>query len=490
MGSSEANPSPKAPLVLCADIGTSSLKAALISIDGHEEAFVRVSYGKALDSTVLAGDWEAALARALGELLSRARAAPAAICISGNGPTLVPVTASDEALAPLYWYDGPQGSTAPHNPHKDGPVIRSFFLPHVVRFLKERPREYAQTRWLFSGQEWLSWRLGAEAVTVLSAPAYEPFYWDADQIARLGLDGTMLPPFAEIGSVIGRLSPAAVLRLGNLGGFDEIALPAGIPILAGGPDFIMALIGVGAIRPGMVCDRAGTSEGINYCCDFRPESAVLRVLPHVTKGYWNVSAMLPSSGRYFEWYRALTGQENRGYEDLLHELIVPGAASPGGFFFLNAPSSGGDDLRSGFAFLTRRPVTDTGRIGMGRAILEALGFLVKGCLETLCGQGFPVDEMWLSGGQGKNSRWNQLKADITETSLLVPEISDGELAGNAVLGTLALGEAADIAEGAGRIVRIRERFIPDPQAAAVYRERFHAYRELGQKIRAGFSGML
>jgi sugar (pentulose or hexulose) kinase len=486
MSSSGDNSSPKVPLILCADIGTSSLKAALISIDGHEEAFSRIPYEKVPGSTVLAGEWEAAFARALGELLPRAGAAPAGICISGNGPTLVPVTASDEALAPLYWYEGPQGSTAPH---KEGSAIRSFYLPHVVRFLKERPREYAQTRRLFSVQEWLSWRLGADAVTVLSAPAYKPFYWDAEQIARLGLDGTMLPSFAEMGSVIGRLSPAAAFRLGSLGGFDEAALPAGIPILAGGPDFIMALIGVGAIKPGMVCDRAGTSEGINYCSDFRPESAVLRVLPHITEGYWNVSAVLPSSGKYFEWYKALTGQKSRDYEDLLHELIIPGAAFPNGFFFLNASSSGGNDSCSGFTFLTRRSITDTDRISMGRTILEAIGFLVKGCLETLRSQGFPVNEMRLSGGQSKNRRWNQLKADITGTGLLVPEISDGELAGNAVLGALALGEVADLAEGTGRIVHIRECFVPSPQSAA-YGERFYAYRELGEKIRTDFSGML
>jgi xylulokinase len=473
-----------APPVLCVDIGTSSLKAALIDIDGHETAFSRVSYGKVPGAPALAGDWEAALAKALGELFFRAGAAPAAapqalppsaVCISGNGPTLVPVTAGGKALKPLHWYEGPQGSTAPLK--GEGPILRSFYLPHVIRFLKERPGEYAKTKQLMSAQEWLSWRLGAEAVTVLPAADYEPFYWDVEQIALLGLDGNMLPPFAALGSVIGRLSPAAISRLGGLGGFGEAALQAGIPILAGGPDFIMALIGAGVLKPGMVCDRAGTSEGINYCSGRRPVSKALRVLPQVINGYWNVSAVLPASGKYFDWYKTITGQEDRDYGDMLLELISnsPGTKFPRGFFFPNTVPPGGEGLD---------------RSDMGRAVLETMGFMVRGGVETLGAHGFAVDEMRLSGGQSKNRLWNQLKADITGTALLVPEIADGELGGAAVLGAIALGAAADLAEGAERIVHIRERFEPDPGIAAVYKERFDTYRALGQKTRTDFDEML
>jgi xylulokinase len=302
-------------------------------------------------------------------------------------------------------------------------------------------------------------------VTVLPTADYESFYWDAEQIALLGLDGNILPPFAALGSVIGRLTPAAVRRLSDLGGFGDAALPAGIPILAGGPDFIMALIGTGVIKPGMVCDRAGTSEGINYCCGFRPAAKELRVLPHVTKGYWNVSAILPASGKYFDWYKTTTGQKDRDYGDLLLELISdsPGTKFPSGFFFPNAAEHNG---------------TDTDRVDRGRAVLEAVGFMVRGGLETLNAHGFPVTEMRVSGGQGKNRLWNQLKADITGAVLLVPEISDGELGGAAVLGAMALGGAADLAEGTERIVHIRERFEPVPQIAAVYKERFNTYRSV------------
>ncbi|WP_010257486.1 xylulokinase [Treponema primitia] len=437
--------------ILCADIGTSSLKAALIDTDGHSHGFSREAY-VAAGSTgpVTADHWERALARALGVLLAQADVCkPDAICVSGNGPTLVPLTKNGETLASLHWYQGPLGTTAPQ---KEGaPAIRSFFLPHALRFLREHPGDYEKTRYLFSAQEWLSWRLGADAVTALPA-SYGPYYWDAAQCGILGLDMGKFPPFVDLGTVIGRLAPEAVRRLSGLaGGFPEERLPMGIPIIAGGSDFIMALIGTGTVEPGMVCDRAGTSEGINFCAgNVVTNSAELRVLPHVNPGYRNISVIIPSSGRLFERYRTLSGQEQRPYEDTLAELIPEGR------------------------------ILDPAELG--QAVLMAMGFEVRAAMDTLGRHGFPVSEMRLSGGQSKSRRWNQLKADLTGSALLVPEQRDGELAGDAVLGAIALGEAADLREGIGRIVHIQERYIPNTHTAAIYGQRFQNRRELRDRV--------
>ncbi|GHV75818.1 sugar kinase [Spirochaetia bacterium] len=461
-------------IILCADIGTSSLKAAFIDTDGHPHGFTREAYGP---GPVRAADWERALALALGVLFSQARhCTPDAICISGNGPTLVPLTHEGETLAPLHWYQGPLGSTAPQ---KDGsPGVRSFFLPHVQRFIRECPGDYEKTRYLFSAQEWLSWRLGADPVTALPA-SYEPYYWDDAQCESLGLDRLKFPPFVGLGTVIGRLSPDAVRRLSSLaGGLPEERFPVGIPIIAGGADFIMALIGTGAVEPGMVCDRAGTSEGINLCAEANVPRlpGELRVLPHVSPGLRNVSVIIPSSGRLFEWYRTLTGQEQRLYDDTLAELIPEGVLRPDLLFFPeNNP------------ILIGRPGLFN-RVELGQAVLLSLGFTVRTAIDTLDRNGFPVAELRLSGGQGKSRRWNQLKADLTGLPLLAPELRDGELGGDAVLGAVALGEAADLKEGIARVVHIQERYIP--RAAALYGERFQAYREQQKRIGAAFHEVL
>lgn len=442
-------------LILSVDIGTSSLKAALIDREGRPEAFARIPY--APRGAVLCSDWERAFSLALGELEPLRGAAPEGICVSGNGPTLVPVV-SGEALPPLHWYDG-RSLPAP-------PGASSLFLPRAAWLKEKAPEQYQKAEAFFSPFEWLSRRLGAEAVTVLPSADYGPFYWNEEELRLFGLDGRKFLPFAKMGSLIGRVSAEGAGRFSGL--------RQGTPIVAGGPDFITAITGLNALKPGAVCDRAGTSEGINVCVSGPPAKAPgMRVLPHAAEGLWNVGAVIPWSGRLFEWYRTLTGQTGKSYGDLLAELIPsPEEARPSaaGFFFRQEPSPAGTALRIGSPDLPER-------ITLGRAVLEAMAFMVRREAERLRALGLRVEEMGVSGGQGRNRRWNSLKAALTGITLLVPEIPDGELAGDAVLAAWALGEYRSMEEAASRMIRIKETFAPPKETASLWEERYRVYME-------------
>ncbi|MDR0588934.1 MAG: FGGY-family carbohydrate kinase [Spirochaetaceae bacterium] len=463
-------------IILCADIGSSALKASFIDAEGHSHGFAREAYSRERlnRGAVTGSDWEKALVRAVGELSQQAPGLnPDALCISGNGPTLVPVTQGDESLPPLHWYRERKGAQGISEP------LPSLFIPYAAGFLQENPEEYEHTRYLFSAPEWLSFRCGAEPVTVLPSPLYESYYWDEIQCRKFGLDQGKFPPFVPLGSPIGRVSTGAA---------ECFNLPRGIPIIAGGPDFIMALIGVGAVEPEIVCDRAGSSEGINVCTPAPVYIPGFRTLPHVEGGFWNLGAILPVSGRLFDWYRELTGQAGGGYDELLEELIgkSPPAdsgidLSPGeGLFFPALPFPGKPSKAGLFTVFPGL----LHRAGFGRAVLEALGFLVRDTLETFRAQGFPITEMRLSGGQGKNARWNQMKADLTACTLLLPEIRDGELGGDACVAARALGEFSSLPQAIAGMIRFSGSYVPSPKRVSRYTERFQAYRELTEKARS------
>ncbi|MDR1324929.1 MAG: FGGY-family carbohydrate kinase [Treponema sp.] len=423
--------------ILCADIGTSSLKAALIDLDGRNLAFAREVYPHRANG-VLARDWEDALYLCLCTIRRtlKANVDIAAVCISGNGPTLVPFTFTDEALPPLHWYDGRVISLSP---------MQSLFLPHAVWFQAERLSDYERVRYFFSSQEWLSFRLGANPVSVLPSTAYRPYYWDDVQCRSIGFHIEKFPPFVKLGSMIGRVSTQAGYRF---------RLPTGIPIIAGGSDFIMALIGTGAISEGLVCNRAGSSEGVNLCNAAPIQTSELRILPHVVDGLWNIGGLIPESGRLFDQYRDQTGQSKRDYNELLHELIPDDPCC----------SSVSD-------------ITPPSSMTLGRSTLETIGFKVRAVLDQFRQYGLLLTEMRVSGGQSKNSRWNQLKANITDCTLLIPEVNDGELAGNAILAALALGEVSSLSEAVERMIRVKQRFVPNPCVQSLYTERYHAWRD-------------
>ena len=419
--------------ILSVDIGTSSLKASLIDFQGKLCAFCRTVYGENPD----AGSWEKAFARALGSLSKEAPdLSVEAICISGNGPTLVPVTAKGETLKPLYWYGGKEMSKG-----------LSFFLPHVAAFKTNAPALYRKTRYFVSSHEWLASRLGAPIATVLPSKSYEPYYWDDEQCRSYGLDIAKFPPFIEMGKLLGHVSAEASSAFSPVFGNR---LKSGTPIISGGPDFITALIGTGTLKPGEICDRAGSSEGLNACADSPVKNVEgIRVLPHVTEGFWNIGVIIPSSGRAFEDYRINSFQQNKSYEELLSELI------PSSFLSDYKPNPGS-------AFPVSSP-------DYGRSVLCEMGFAVRRALETLEKAGVAVKRMRLSGGQGKNARWNQLKADILGVTLLVCEIPDGELAGNAVLAAAAL-EGGKLDDKTEKMIRIHE--IYEPENRAFWEERY------------------
>ncbi|MDR1095566.1 MAG: FGGY-family carbohydrate kinase [Spirochaetaceae bacterium] len=398
---------------LCADIGTSSLKAALIDAGGVQHAFVRVRYPQSgREEAFSAPDWNAAFKEAVIALRRQHEAAISAICVSANGPTFVPVGKDGKPFPPLLWYNAPNQSL-----FQLGGT--SLFLPHIARYIAENREQYEKTARLFSCQEWLARELGAEEVSVLPNERYRPYYWDEAQCAAIGCDMQKMPPFVVLGTVIGKTNKDAEA---------EFALEKGIPIVAGGPDFIMALIGTGVLSEGLVCDRAGTSEGINVCSTTPAPTAQLRTLPHIAENLFNVGALIPRSGVLFDHYRQGTLQEQCDYKEHLDALLKS-------------------------ASLDEKDIA-------GRKVLLKIAHQVKDKITLLKENGFVVTEMRVSGGQAKNALWNQMKATISGVTLAIPAITDGELAGNACLCAIAQGEAARLREAAANIVRIKERYAP------------------------------
>ena len=113
--------------------------------------------------------------------------------------------------------------------------------------------------------------LTGNAVTVLPEKRFEPAWWTDDEAARFEIDKKKLPPFVPLGYAAGTLCREYAERL---------SVPC-IPVFCCGPDFAAALIGTNTLRPGRICDRAGSSEGINLCSDKPVFAEGVRTLPSV-----------------------------------------------------------------------------------------------------------------------------------------------------------------------------------------------------------------
>jgi sugar (pentulose or hexulose) kinase len=239
----------------------------------------------------------------------------------------------------------------------------------------------------------------------------------------LALDVGKFPRFATLGSIVGKSSKRAA---------EDYGLPYETPIVAGGPDFVMAMLGTATIETGLAFDRAGSSEGINVCFKEKEgEKSIIpshltrqmRILPHAVPSLTNISSLIPESGSLYQRYREETGLAHTDYDVSLEQDLS-------------------DPQRRGFK------------------VLEGIALRVKQALLNLAALGFPVHDLTVSGGQAKNARWNQFKADVSGCVFKIPRIRDGELAGDAATAAFALGQADSLAQASTRIVKIARVFYP------------------------------
>lgn len=442
--------------ILAVDIGTTAMKGGLIDPKGNLQAYKRIVYKNITHQGYQSWDsgvWIQCLADIVAGLGQNNRIR--AVTVSGQGPSLVPLDSNGQPLHhALLWLD-----------QRSIPLegTSSFFLPKINWFRENERALFDQTRWFVSCPEYLDFFLTGEVHTVTPSPEFKPYIWHEADWKLYGLDSTILPPFVTTGDLLGKITPKASRIVG---------LPAGIPVVAGGSDFLLSLLGAGAVRPGRVCDRAGTSEGINYCHTQPLTDPHLRTLPHVIQGLYNISGILSSTGRLFEWYRKISGQMERSYKDILEDLGALPLERSRPYFFPTFESSGNFEFAQG-GFLELSP--EHSREDLGRAVIESIGFGIRKILGRFERLGCQATELRVTGGQARNHHWNQIKADITGCKVLVPQIEDAELLGGAITAYTALGEYENLTQASDALVRIQTVYEPRVPRFEVYTQLYNEY---------------
>ena len=405
--------------VLAVDIGTSSLKAAFVSEKGKVSAFSRRPF--LLCNTEHASkEWLPAFQNALQDLFSKSpEIRPSGICVSGNGPTLV----------------AQSGETFLWNEKVVQLKSSSLFVPRLLAFKDKFPDVWKKSELVFSGPEYFLWLLTGEPCTILPEKRFESAYWNKQFLLESGFSNdeiNKLPSFAEPSHKLAGLSRKASSFLGA----EEFGIKEGLPVFCGAPDFISALVGTATVKPGILCDRAGSSEGLNFCTSVPLEGEKIRTLPSVVPELWNASVLLPDSGSKFDSFKLKIERELGSqieYSVLVQEII------------------GSDGTNASL---------DQGKYLMIQTALnlkDAIGILKDAA--TKKGIAFP-DEMRVAGGQAKSALWNQMKADITGMKISVPSCPDAELLGDAAFAFTALKVFPSLTSASESLFSKAETFYP------------------------------
>ncbi|MDR1654919.1 MAG: hypothetical protein LBR96_02885 [Treponema sp.] len=482
-------------MLLLIDIGTTTFKAALWEGSFSEPVSIPLSMGVEESTRTHSSEHETSFLsdpsqwlRAFESALERLEGAGKvrAVVVSGNGPTLVPVTGkpgldglgrlSLEAAPARHWLDRRAEAEAETISAFAGAFVDAgFYLPKALMIKNREPALYEKTRFFLSSSEYLVYALTGEARTVFPSEGFERWYWDEALLEKTGLDREKFPPFVFPGDYIGGLLPGAAARFG----FDSR-----VRVFAGGPDFFMTILGAGVSSPGQACDRSGASEGINLCTKDRIMDSRLMSYGHPVKPFWNLSGIISTSGKALSWARELLGLEKEPYS-AFYDLAA--AAERGGLLFL--PYLAGErapiwDPRARGVFMGLS--LSTGRKEMARAVAEGVCLAIRDVIAVMEECGAEAAELRVTGGPSASPFLNRLKADVTGKTVFCPAGPPAEIVGLAVTGAAALGYYGSFKEAAEDLVQGGETYHPDPEAKPVYDRLFENYRELYQRLRSSY----
>jgi xylulokinase len=468
-------------MVLACDIGTTILKTAIIDIKGKLLSFSKVRIvalqGAATDYTNSEPlRWIMCLKEAILRLSGIKRKHIRAIVVSGNGPTLIPVGGKGIPLSPaLTWQNMKGADLAEMIKEKTGNTVEpSYYLGKAYWLFKNMPHIYEKVCHFLPCPEYINYFLTGNARIILPAPDYIRYMWSSHAIEKLGMETEKFPPFVEMGEEVGRVCSHVSRTLG---------IPAGIPVFAGGPDFIMSLLGTATVREGQTCDRTGTSEGINHCSGRAVKEGKLLCFPHISKGLYNISAILHTSGKAIDWFLRLI----KGNESDLEQLYIEFAdLNPGADNIIVLPHFAG--ARTAIWDVFSRGVVigltaEHSRAHIFRAIVESIGYAVREIIEVMEEYGYHIDEMRVSGAQAKVKEWNQVRANITGKTILVPEVQDAELMGCACVGFSGLGDYTYPVDAAEQMVNIAARFPVEKKIKIKYDLFYELYKKSYQKLK-------
>ena len=259
----------------------------------------------------------------------------------------------------------------------------------------------------------------------------------------------------------------------------EMNILPSTPFVVGASDGVLSNLGVNAIEPGVVAVTIGTSGAIRTVTDKPVTDPKGRIFCYaLTENHWVIGGPVNNGGMIFRWARDQLGSSEIDAAHRLgkdpYELLTEMAArvNPGSDGLLFHPYLAGE----------RAPLWDANArgsfFGLGlhhkkehliRAVLEGVIFnlyTVLLALEELIGE---PKKIQATGGFARSELWRQMMADIFDQEVYVPESFESSCLGAAILGLYSLGEIESL-NVVSEMVGTNINHKPNKENVLVYKE--------------------
>ena len=433
------------------DIGTSSVKIALLGDDDH----VIATASRPLDvsrphpgwSEQDAQHWWTAIEQCFDEL--HAAQAPAmsevaAIGLSGqmHGATLL--DAEGTVLRPcILWNDGRSGPQC-ERLTRDWPDLHAvtgnlampgFTAPKLMWVEQHEPDVFRRVARVLLPKDYVRLRLTGDAVSDMSDSAGTLWLdvgrreWSGAMLEATHLTRAHMPRLVEGSDASGTLRPEIAQQLG---------LSASIVVAGGAGDNAASAAGIGVAAPGTAFLSLGTS-GVYFVANaaFSPNPArAVHAFCHAFPATWHQMTVMLSAASALRWLRHAVHADSEA--QLVDEAAAlgDGASVPLFLPYLSGERTPHNNAYASGSFfgLTH----DHTRAHLARAVLEGVAFAFLDGQQALLDGGARIETVTLVGGGSRSALWAQILADTLGRTL--DRRSGAEV--GAALGAARLGRLA------------------------------------------------
>ncbi len=466
----------KKDLLLALDVGTGSVRAALITVTGETAAFSAQEHDQIVPqfgwSEQRPESWWKGAAASVRTVLGSIdqgphRVAGVAACGQMHGTVLI----DDDGRLVLdrvpLWNDKRTREIVDEfqRTHDTRSMLRIAGNPPTVAFAafklmwikRHEQKAYAAARTLLMPKDYINFRLtGARAIDIPEASCNYLFdirsrTWSTEIVDMAGLDLKMLPPLKNASDVLGTVHKEAARETGLL---------EGTPVVVGAGDYPVTLLGSGVTRAGMGSDVTGTSTLITLMTEEPVLDPAITNVQGVAGG-WGAFTILDAGGDAMRWARRAFHDNQYSYERIV-ELAGKVPAGADRLIFL--PYLNGERLaeqsnsRAQFVGLTSGH--NAGHLH--RAVMEGVAFASRRNIEIMKARGNKLERLVAAGGGAKTRLWLEIKASVYGCPLLTPVDPECGVLGCAMLAGVGAGVFDNIEDAVRRLVRYEAEIQTDP----------------------------
>ena len=422
-----------------------------------------------------------------------------AIGVSGQQHGMVPLDRQDAVIRPAkLWCDtetAPQCQTLTDRlggPDRVvdliGNAIAAGFTVSKIQWLKDlEPDNYERLACVLLPHDYINFWLTGEKKTEFGDASGTAYFdvrnrnWSEIVLSAVDPSGKLnacLPPLIRPEEAVGNLTPAIA---------EQFGLSESVLVSSGGGDNMMAAIGTGNVRPGIVTTSLGTSGTIYSYTDVPvvdPKGELAAFcsssggwLPLVCTMNVTVATELTRSilGMTVEQMNAAATAAQAGSEGILLLPYFNGERTPA--------------LPNGKATLFGLTSTNYTPSNLARSAMEGATLGLRYGLDVLRHQGISPTEIRLVGGGAKSGLWRQIVADLFNTPVVCPASTEAGTVGAALQ---AMWCFLNKNEGPVSISDLIDRYIfmdettrttPNPAISYYYAEIYARYLKINDTLR-------